>query len=426
MSISLKNFTLKAIIAYIYIVLFSGWLMARIHLPESLWAILQPVIDMIPLLLFIFNFRILKSNIFFVHTTKFWRLLIVFVTIAIFSTIIQSAGIASTVVHLGIMFRFLPLAIFFAQSGDADNNNAIFIKHFKIITSILIVIGFIQLVGGIRVFEFFKPLTKERSSISIADAEHLDGMVYGIFPNSIDFSFFLVIAYAFFINQNNLTSFKKFFLNIIFLILIYYTGSKAALFMYILIFSISLKNSGIRISFWFIGILAGAVTAYIYWDLLYWLLFIDAKFSRLGMIIYTLPEFISKMNFATFFGAGSDGDIIFKLVNDLPNTPAMLKQRESMASFEDCSYVALTVYYGLVGIGLLITLYYKLYNTLMSLKFRDNVMNYKKIIISIYICVIIGPLFSQITITRPFSLFFWILIGFIYSKRKNNQAIPNF
>ena len=120
-----------------------------------------------------------------------------------------------------------------------------------------------------------------------------------------------------------------------------------------------------------------------------------------------------------------DREIVFNEINSYPIVPSMLQTVEDMHAFEDEFYVALIIYYGIVGFGLLIGMYYKLYKTLYNMIVPDNIMNSRFIIRSLFICLIIAPFFAQILITRPFSMFFWIIIGIIYNLYKQHGAFSH-
>ena len=141
-------------------------------------------------------------------------------------------------------------------------------------------------------------------------------------------------------------------------------------------------------------------------------------------MVYTLPSFLKECSFSTLFGLTPNKDYVYYVINTYQNVPSMLSSIDAMHAFEDGFYVALIIYYGVIGFSILVSIYYNIYKTLKPLTLSQNSsINYNNILRSIYVCLIIAPLFSQITITRPYSLFMWLLIGLMYNLKNSTKLV---
>lgn len=402
--------------------------MALGNVPESLALGLLQVADIVPFLWFAFSFRLSKSGRFFPNTIWFWLMFSFFCLFAFFSTLFRGANWGVTMIHIGIMFRFVPLSYFIATLDRSEKMARIFTFHFKIISIILLLIGILEVVGGARMISFFTPVMLPKSDVSpILNLSPIKS-IPGIFPNTIDYAFFLVISYIFFINQNKPENklLPRPFLDLLYLFLLFATGSKAALLIALIALFINVSDRKlIKILIVSVIVAASAFLIWLFWDLFYWIIFEDSLHSRLGMFVYTLPYFLKGCFLDAFFGISPNKELVFRVINSLPEVPSMLKDIDAMGAFEDGFYVALIVYYGIVGFGLLVGMYYKLYKTLDNMVVPDNIMNSRFIIRSLFICLIIAPFFAQILITRPFSMFFWIIIGIIYNLYKQHGAFSH-
>lgn len=414
---------LKLIIIYSYFVIFSGWIFNLLHLPPELAEIIIQALDVLPFLLVLFIFRLRSSMSILPNTTTFWIIIVLFIINSICTTVIHNGRILAAITHFLIMFRYMPLAVLLANRRISDHDEMLYIKHFKIISIILIIIGFIEIVGGPGVASYFTPVLDEFSSVNRlvdSNTESTIMPIFGVFPNTVDYSFFLLISY---IIISNRPGSANFIWGIIYGILIYFTGSKATLLIFLLVISIQLsKHKSLVFAFWGTVIIGCGVLIYQYWELFYWTVFIDSQASRLGYIIFTLPDFLSELSFDTFFGVCPDKELVWMKINSYADAPSMTWTIEHMTSFEDEFYVALPVYYGLYGFCLLLIIFAGMYKSLIKFRWHDRVLKYRMIIKSLFICLLIAPLFNQIIILRPFSLSFWIIIGIMISQMQASSG----
>lgn len=354
----------------------------------------------------------------------FWYVLFTFVLLGLITTILHSGSLGALIAKMGAMLRFIPFATIIPALGIGEKEIKLFLSHLKIITFILLGIGVIELVGGIEIYSYFAPLSKENSATQWMIEKGTMDDIFGIFSNSIDYAYFLIISYII-LSATSYLKFSPILLWSIFFMLIYFSGSKAAVIIFLCITSLYLAKSKYRrwmFGFWGLVLLVSGILIYQYWELFYWTVFIDSQSSRLGILIFTFPEFLSELSLDTFIGLSPDPSICYDKINSYSKVPMMLWQRDSMNAFDDEFYVSVTMYYGIVGVLLLLTLFIGMYRSLIKAKYKNNFFKYRQLVKAAYVCILIAPLFNQIIITKPFSLFFWIMIGIVCSQMQTKST----
>lgn len=412
---------MKAIIGYSYLVIFSGWILNLLQVSPETGKHIQQVVDLIPFLLFLCTFKLHRNGRCLPDTAIFWGLVISFLLFGLAITYWHGGSVSAAYTHWGAMFRYVPCAGILSCRRLGQDDVNLFLRYFRIISFILVGIGLAELAGGRAVMQFFKPITEEFNTTAywaVMDQDVssvLDYELFGIFPNTVDYSFFLLISYVILSNDAKRTIGPS--LGMVYLFLIFMTGSKATLIIFFLVLSIQLSKYKVGIAvFWSLLSIVVGILIYQFWELFYWTVFVDSQASRLGYIIFTLPDFVSEWSLDTLFGVSPDRTIAWEKINSYSNAPAMTWGIDHMTSFEDEFYVALLVYYGLIGIGILFLLFFGLYKSLMRGRWANNILQYRTIVKSLFICVLIAALFNQIIILKPFSLFFWLTVGIMTSQ----------
>lgn len=389
------------------------------HFPSSVGFLLLQILDYLPFLILPFHFKVRETKKILPSSIKFWRIVVLFLILSVGTTLIHNGSIMSSIGHFGAMFRYAPLALFISQKRYDEDSEKLIYHSFYILSVILISIGYIEIIGGESMKLFFSPLVQSFSSFKV----HNSASINCIFPNTVDYSFFLVLSYIIISNRKGVK--HKYILFFIYLIPLYYTGSKASLLIFILCAYYQIDEARvIKHLFGSLVCLCGIILVYQFWELFYWTVFIDSQASRLGYIIFTLPCFIEEFSIDTLLGLSPDSTIVHHKINSYPNAPNMTWDINNMSSFEDEFYVALIIYYGLIGFGLLVMLFFGLYKSLKDFKSQNKNFYYHKIINSLFIIILIAPLFNQIIILKPFSIFFWIWIGAL-TMRTTSQLLKN-
>lgn len=423
----INNVSIRLIIAYTYAIIFGGWVMALAHIPNVIALTILRILDVLPLICFMLLFRLQRTNTFTPNSITYWGGVAALIIVAMLSAIVHQTSISTTLTHITIMFRYMPLAYFIYKIKNTNKTNNIFITHFRLISIILLAIGIIEVIIGEPAITFFTPVIPEKEA-DIPEPLNFTPIksIAGIFPNTIDYAYIIMLSYIFFININHHTYkyLPRPLLDIIYLFVIFASGSKAALIISLIALYINISHyKFIKPIVITIFLLIITYLLYTLWDLFYWIVFEDSLHSRLGMMVYTLPSFLKDCSFSTFFGLTPNRDYVYYVINTYQNVPSMLSSIDAMHAFEDGFYVALIIYYGVIGFSILVSIYYNIYKTLkpLTLSQHSNI-NYNNILRSIFICLIIAPLFNQIIITRPFAIFMWIIFGLMYKLPKDHET----
>lgn len=413
---------MKIIIFYIYLVLFSSWILNLIHFPVEIGLLVLQFLDFIPLLYFVFCFKVRNSFRILPHTTVFWYILFAFIFLGLFTTLLHGGSLGALIAKMGVILRFMPFAAIIPVMKPGEDDVKLFITHLKIISLILVGIGMVEIIGGIEVYGYFAPLARENSTTMGMLARETAGDIFGIFSNTIDYAYFLIISYVI-LSATSYVKVAPVLLWSVFFVLIYFSGSKAAVIIFLFITSLYLAKSRYKrwmFGFWGVVLLVSGMLIYQYWELFYWTVFIDSQASRLGILMFTFPEFLSELSLDTFIGVSPDPGICYDKINSYSQVPMMLWGRDSMHTFDDEFYVAVTMYYGIIGLFFLLTLFIGMYRSLTKADYKNNIFEYKQMVKAAYVCLLIAPLFNQIIITKPFSLLFWVMIGMVCSQMQSS------
>jgi hypothetical protein len=294
-------------------------------------------------------------------------------------------------------------------------------RQIEILAYILLAAAFLSIIGGTRGSSFFLPALP---AMATGRREILDGYISPFFANTIDYAFFLLIAYAIIVFKKGLHFGVKLLLSVLFLVSIIYSGSVASIgaFLIILYFAVAHNRPTVKYAAWLSAIVAGAFLFYYFHDAIIAKVE-NMKLSRLGMIMQTLPDFIGEFSRDTFFGTGCKASAVLDKVNSYPDPVHMLYYYREISAFGDVFWVAMTVYHGLIGLGMVTLLYWLTFAGAAKGEYADDDYNYRLVMISVYLCILWLGLFNQVLAVRPFSMIFWLFAAFAYTKKLNFNKI---
>lgn len=417
---NLKFIKYKFIIFELYVVIFGGIILKLIHIPNQIGLTILSCFDSLPLLVWLLlNPRFKSQSNIVLNKFSIW-LIIGSVMIPTFVIdYIHNTSITSSLGHFGALIRYIPLCLMTIDIGTNNEYIEKLIKKIKIIAIILIIISYLCIILGEKAF-YLLPILP---SSNTASRSIIEGEISGIFPNTIDLSFCLIILYIFTIYTCKINLRNLILFSIIFSIPIYYTGSIASFAIICLLFLYYLKYTNSKY-FYLIFIISSAIaTIAIATHIEEIILIYDvAKLSRLGILTITLPNFISELSVDTFFGIGTNIDIIYAKVNSYPEKVHILEYMYELGGFADVYWFALIIYHGIIGFIFLFILFYKIFHALLLNTKNKKI---KTIINSIWITILLLGFFNQILVVKQFTIFFWIIIGIIYAKEYYNYSNGN-
>ncbi|MEY8708708.1 hypothetical protein AALK94_15565 [Bacteroides faecichinchillae] len=417
----------RFLIAYIYLLLFGGWILKIGGVPVNIGLTVLSLIDILPLGVWIFSnpsFRLGSKN-FFVDTLSFWLLWILVLILLLFSGYRHGGALIPSLIHWGALIRYIPLAYIVLSVNKYIDIGDKIIRQFKIVAIILIVIGYLCIILGDKA-TFFLPLLPENAT---GERETLVGNYSAVFANTIDYSFILIIFYIIFAYRANLSSMTLLGISLFFFTPIFKTGSAASVVVFIIIFlyRITNKHRKVRYSIVVIFLLLFIILGYKYWDLVM-LVIENARLSRLGMLTLTLPDFLSEMSFDTLFGVGNDGYVVLDKVNGYKSQVTMLAYLTdgNISAFGDVFWVALLVFHGLLGLSIIVFLYYMTFRSVTNKQYVDEKYDYNQIVKCVYFSIVMLSFLNQIIVVRSFALVFWIFIAITFNKVVyNNRSNEN-
>ena len=165
-----------------------------------------------------------------------------------------------------------------------------------------------------------------------------------------------------------------------------------------------------------------SILGYIYWDLVM-LVIENAMLSRLGILTLTAPDFLSELSIDTFWGIGNDAYVVLDKVNGYKEQVWMLYYAKdgNISAFGDVYWVALLVFHGLIGLGIIIYIYYSLYKSTSGKKYIDSKFDYDRIIKWFFFSIVIFAFLNQVVVVKTFALVFWIFLAIVYNKIQCNE-----
>lgn len=408
-SVQLQN---KVIICFLYLIIFEG-IILKPFVSRDIGLLIITITDFLPLFYWILTipvFQYQKRNRF-INSLDFWSLWIVLIILLAIGDLRHSSGISNSIKHVGALIRFIPLAFLIIETKKYECLNKKIIHHIDIISRIVIITSWISILLGHKASILLPILPVNNTALR----ELKEGWHSGIFSNTIDLGFILAIFYAYWVFHKQVTPKKIILLTVLIGFPAYKTGSVASLGIIGLIFLYRISYKKKHLKRWIIVILSTSILGIIFVLRDYITYMINyAMQSRLGVITRTLPSFLKEHSMDTFFGVGTDMDVIYEKVNSYPEKVHILENMKELGGFADVYWVALLIYHGVIGFLIIVGLLYMCYHTLNKAKYNNDLILYKGLVRSLFLMVIILGFFNQILAVKTFALFFWTLLGIAY------------
>lgn len=367
------------------------------------------IFDVIPLFLYLIFFRIkvkLKNHI---NSLKFVIVLILFSLGLIGITFYNSSDFYSALNRIFVLFRFIPMALLILTLSSSKRRQIfkLFIILLYIFFFAQIFIGIVEIIGGSRLLEFFLPQTINPFATANLVIELNE--IFGTFASTIEYSYTILLSYSI------LIIFKKIkflsIVSIITLIVIYKSGSIACFGLFMYFIFLNLENSLKK------GLIYGGM---IFLCIAFFFLFEFQSFlietyslllmSRLGILFFTLPEFLMSGLKNVLFGLGANQEFVYSFITTNENIPIIFLNDLNVVGLDDMYWVSTIVYSGVIGLTLCVYLFYIVFSFFSKIDYI-NKFTVKRLINFIFFAIIFGSFFNQVLHLRTFSYIFWILIG---------------
>jgi hypothetical protein len=358
---------------------------------------------------------------------------------AIVTTLLNGGDLVIALLQLKAAMRYLVVAYVIANIGFTPAEWQRFLRFFSIAAMINMVLAIFQLISPsaasmVSPFGFIGANT-DSVLVSTSVTETSKGIfAYGAALNTIEFAYFLVAWWiVYFAANRRRESGSLMFATVSFFIvaiLIYFSGSKIAvlafLFSGLMYFTRVLAGRSLLYLKLLVSIIALMVVLSM--ASAFGMFQLDgtdffsfatsdylaiARLQRLGIVI-SYVEIAGRLEWPFFFGFGSEPTQVVELMSQSGlNIPYLLTF--SPNSIEDVYWIANLFYYGVVGGGALYFLLAKIYFRSSKIVRNTKIPTLYHIhfaVMIMFIFMIITGFFNQILDVKPFSYYFWILIGY--------------
>jgi hypothetical protein len=355
-----------------------------------------------------------------------------FVLLALGTVLARQGDVLYTVLNLKALLRYVLLVYVLLNLRVERAEVYTVLRLIYVSLGVQLVVSLVQLVGPVSVDQFFFPRIQdtevagvEFGSTAIREAEK--GYIFGTMTNNISYGGFLLVGLATYVTRYIRDRRTLFYWGIVvvFLFLAYMSGSRAVTFAVVLLVGVDHYLSGDTGRFLKAGTLTLLPLALLVFfsgisltDLHVFEVFSAeylrvAMTQRLGILLEVLPQFLSELRVVdVLFGLSPDRIILNQFVADMVEVPAGLIG--NVQGIEDVYWVALPVYYGLVGLalfgGFLLLIFGQLYRIA---RWGKGLLERRLARIALLLLVVAIPLnlIGQYFETRQFSFYLWLMVG---------------
>lgn len=370
-----------------------------------------------------------------------------FVLLALGTVVARQGNMLYTVLNLKALLRYTLLVYILLNLRVERAEIYTFLRLIYVSLGLQLLVSLLQLVGPISVDQFFFPRVQNTEvagvqfkSTAIREAER--GYIFGTMTNTISYGGFLLVGLATYVTRYIRDRRALFYWGTVatFFVLAYMSGSRAVTFAVVLLVGIDHYLSGQTGQF----LRAGTLT-FLPLVLLATLLGINlrelhvfevfsaeylrvAMTQRLGILLEVLPQFLSDVQAVdVLFGLTPDRTLLNRFLTDLSEVPAVLTGGNA-AVIEDVYWVALPVYYGVIGLGLFGGFLTSIFRHLHRItRWGNGPLERRLARMALLLLLVALPLnlIGQYFETRQFSFYLWLFVGlslaYSHTERLRNQ-----
>lgn len=355
-----------------------------------------------------------------------------FVILALGTVVAREGNVLYTVLNLKALLRYVLLLYVLLNLRVKRTEVYTFLRLIYVSLGIQLMVSLIQFVGPVSIDQFFFPRVRDTEVAGVqfkstAIRETEKGYIFGTMTNNISYGGFLLVGLTTYVTRYIRDRRDLFYWGVVavFLVLAYMSGSRAVTFAVVLLVGVDHYLSGETGRFLQVSILTVFPLALLVFlsgvtltDLHVFEVFTAeylrvAMMQRLGILLEVLPQFLTELRVAdVLFGLSPDRAILNRFVADMVEVPTVLTG--NVAVIEDVYWVALPVYYGLVGLtlfgGFLVLIFGQLYRIAW---WGKELLERRLARIALLLLVVSVPLnlIGQYFETRQFSFYLWLMVG---------------
>lgn len=411
------------LLLYISVTLFEWFIIKWIAFNPTLVVYFRLALDVFPTILFVLSLILQQVKIV---RLSLYLLSFYLISLALFivSILVQGASMSSIPGHFGVIFRFAPLSIIISSLHYYHwNFDRLRIWAVRFLY-IFLALGVLEVILQNNLRKVLLPSSElfenifDRLPVALQPSD--DYQISTTFVNPIEYCFLIIGLYIIFLSID--TSFrKKLLISFLCLLVTFNSGSIAGfLFLLILIYVVLIKKPFFKYLIYLSGIVAASVIIYRNWETISWYFEISYQYNRLGIILNTLPEFLSSGLINVLFGIGSDENHAYELITSYKTVPLMIYYDKNLAGLDDVYWIALLIYHGLIFIILLGYFFVLIINASNQMNRADSLI-IKRLLLLMFCLGFI----NQIMEVKPFSLLFWTTIGILVNTVLNHKRWLN-
>lgn len=291
---------------------------------------------------------------------------------------------------------------------------------FNIITFVLVMAMLVQMLLPSVGHNIIPVISKYQSGLRALE----EGNYSSIFPNTIDYAFFLIVSIIFcharvslFYSSYGLVTLLSIF---ILTISVLFTGSEAALGASLLVSTFFFKGYIKReIYISCIGILAVILISWVAYESDIVQVALGNKIdnmmlSRLGLLFVVVPDVINTDPLALIFGYTPDFSNMVLVFRELPNSLDIFQYDSDKAIINDVFWFSLVMSYGIPCLLFLLYCTYNIFSEILS--GHKDIISFRRVII---VVVLFIGMFNQIFMVRSFIVpLAYVLLVYSYALRR--------
>ena len=438
----MKTAILNIIIFLVIYLPFEDFILKWLPVSELTFTILRQIPDLIifSLSLLIFLTTLYKRNKIDIVRKSLFIILLLFIINAIFSLIINNGSFFHGIINLKAMIRYIFLIYIVNYIKPDKKDIKSIMKYIFFIAFIQMAIGLTQYIFGEKIMVFFQPRILHISEFQM-NFSALKGEIniFGTMAQEVSFSYFILLSSILWLTvaQNYIKS--KFIFYIVYLcffFIICISGSRATLICSLaglLLYIYYNRNFKKTVSYLSLSLIiifsalpfikkGNSNEDFFFMFSPKYVKMLEKQ--RLGIVKYILINYTEDSKL--LFGLSPDKNKVVDYIKEkYAPPPALYKLMDII--LEDIYWVAIIIYYGLVGFVLFIFFLFILFKEISktdrnTTELDQSIQTFCKIMTIILLLLnIIAPILE----IRQFAFYYWLFVAYALnegSSNKNNES----
>ncbi len=350
-----------------------------------------------------------------------------------------AADLLTGALNIKALLRYVLLIYILLILNPTEKQIENLIKYFWIVLLAQVVIGILQLFGGVtmrdflaakNVYEGIGGFTKQFTGDKFEGVNDLMATM----GDTVSYAYFLLIGLVIWITKKPSKQMKHWLMILLFMLLIYFSDSKSVFLTSILVLVFYLAHLYHWKKVLLCGMFVLPVSIFFFWILIPSSLvseiindgdrlLVGLMNSRLGIFAYILPKVF--LTYQNIIGFSPDKYFFAEYVSlNFSSVPSILVVVLPNV-LEDVYWAAMYVYYGLIGFGFWLLFLFSLHKRINRFKHMDSGYTAYISLVATTLLLVAIPLnfLNQAFEARSFSFYLWLFCGLALVQRR--RAIKN-